>query len=275
MKNNFIKKNLFVLAIVQDSLFVGSFVMEKGGIPTITKCVCESHPENVETRLTKRIQKTAIDIIWKLSFYGPTISKKLKENDRFIDQLLVLSNEASNQTKEVVGAIIWRLGSVETVRLEIASRPEKQTDDEQLPSDDQWDESIPYDLLISFSKNVTDKILTLKIYNRLIKKGYRVYIEKQSTHRLQLIRAAIDKQKPILACLSKSYRSSKICMAEIEYAQKKTSPILPVIVEPKYKIQGWLKHVLNGKTPLDFTDKKFDENLMSLCVEIEKFKSSD
>jgi hypothetical protein len=270
----------FVLVIVQDSLFVGSFIAEKNGIPTMAKCVYENHPENLNTKLTKRIQKTAIDIIWKLSFYGPIISKTLKEDNRFIDQLLILSNETSKKTKEVVSAIIWRLGSVETVRFELtqkeADRQGKQTDDEQLPStDDQWDESIPYDLLISFSNNVTDKILTLKIYNRLIKKGYRVYIEKQGTHRLMLMREAIDKRKPILACLSKSYRSSKICMAEIEYAEKQSSPIIPIFVESKYKIEGWLKHILGGKIPLDFTDKKFDESLMSLCVEIEKFKSSD
>jgi len=229
--------------------------------------------------MTKSIQKTAIDIVWILSCYGPTISKKLKENDLFIDQLLILLNETKKKTREVVDSIIWRLGSIETVRLEQtqneSNRRDKTDDDDQLPVSDEWDESIPYDLLISYSNNVSDKVLTLKIYNRLVKKGYRVYSEKPGKHRLELMQQAIAQKIPILACLSKNYRSSKICMAEVDYADKQLCPIIPVIVEEKFKIQGWLKHIVAGKTLIDFTEKKFDEALFILYDEIEKLISSD
>lgn len=89
------------------------------------------------------------------------------------------------------------------------------------------------------------------------------------------MRKAVEKRKPILACLSKKYRSTKVCMAEVEYANKKSSPIIPVIVEPKFKIQGWLKHIIGSQIPIDFAGKNFDGSLLSLYVEVEKFKSSD
>ena len=231
-------------------------------------------------KLTARIQTSAVYIIWKLSSFGPKISTKLKSDDSFIDQILILLNGTKKKSKKAAQAIIWRLGNEDKIRLEQTEKEKKRQtttdtiDDEQFLPADEWDDSIPYDLLISYSNNVNDKISATKI-NRLLSKNYRVYSEQQGKHRLELYKKAIDQKKPILVCLSSSYRASKICMAEVEYANKHSSPIIPVLVEAKYKIQGWLKHLIGGKNPIDLTQKHLNDKLLKVVEEIENIKSSD
>ncbi|CAF3641336.1 unnamed protein product [Rotaria sp. Silwood1] len=272
---------------VRNDAFTESLAEEKEGILVMTKCVCvinteEKHLDNQRKEILKRIQQSAVCIIWKLSFYGPTTSKKLKSNDLFIEQLLILLNGTSQKSKQNADAIIWRLGSEAAIRYEQTEKEKHKqrfkkdtTDEDQLNLTDEWDETIPYDVLISYSNIINDVILANKIYNRLSSKGYRVYSEKQGKHRLELIEKAVSKKKPILACLSSTYRASKICMAEIEYANTHSSPIIPVLVEAKYKMQGWLKHVIGGKNPIDLTQKNFNEELLKVFDEIEKTKSLD
>lgn len=252
----------------------------------MTKCVCIKSSEDSNLKLIKKIQESAVFIIWRLSFSGPKTSKYLKSNDLFIDKMLVLLNGTSKKAKQNADAIIWRLGSEEQIRFEKTQKDtEKQrsrrqnqgdtADDDQLISPDEWDETIPYDLLISYSSNVNDKILALKVQTRLLSRNYRVYSEDQGSHRLELMQKAAAKKKPILVCLSSAYRKSNICMAEVECANKAACPIIPVIVEPKYKVQGWLKHSIGGKNSIDLTLKAFNEGLLKVFEEIEKIKSSD
>lgn len=48
-----------------------------------------------------------------------------------------------------------------------------------------------------------------------------------------------------------------------------------MIIEEKYKIEGWLKHLLKGKRPIELTAKNFTEELLKVAEEIEKIKTSD
>ncbi|CAF2060015.1 unnamed protein product [Rotaria magnacalcarata] len=304
IKLHHLLKNLEVLA--QNDTLSECLAEEKEGISVMTKCVCvnklqdknpdrkkvaerivedKSSDDDDRKQILERIQKSAVLIIWKLSFYGPKTITKLKSNDLFIDQILLLLSATSEKSTKTPKAIIWRLGNEETIRSELAKKDKTQrktdedtTDPDQLISTDEWDESIPYDVIISYSNKIQDKILTVKIYNRLTATGYRVYSEKQGNHRLQLMKKAVEKRKPILVCLSSAYRTSKICMAELEYAVKQSNPVIAVIVEPNYKIQGWLKHIINGKNPIDLTNlkmKEFDDQLIRVSKEIEEAKIDD
>lgn len=264
-----------LLVIVQnDSIFVSSLTPAKklGGIPIVARCVYDNHPENSSTQMTQRIHKTAINLIWKLSFYGSKVIKALKKDDLFVERLLVLSKETTDDHNNV-NRIIWRLGEIK------ASDKDLDTDDQLISAENEWDETISYDLILSVSPNVNDLIVAKVISSRLTKKGYRIYLEKASKHRLELMKKAIEKQKPILVCISKKYRSSKICMAELEYANKNSSPIIVGLVESKFHVQGWLKHLIGNRDIIDFTtkdskDKKtFDNALKNLYFQIEKYQN--
>lgn len=284
---------------------------EKDGVPAITSCVSLSEPRkekaNADEALTstlpdksssaselgkpkakilQKIQRLAVDLVWHLSSYGPTIMQTLKLNDEFIDQILKLSNGEDNKSKKTAAAIIWRLGSEKIVRLELTQKEQERernrrdtrgdsTDNDRLPISDQWDDSVPFDLLMVYSNNVNDKIVSLKIADRLRKKNYRIFSEKQGKHRLELMRIATAKQKPFLACLSSKFRESKFCMEEVDNASKLKCPIIPVVVEENYTVKGWLNHVIGDHKLLDFTGENFTESLVNLISELDELKKTE
>ncbi|CAF1358041.1 unnamed protein product [Rotaria sordida] len=274
-------KNLEIMTV--NDTFIECLLEAKQGITVFIKCICikyfdekDSDSENKE--MISRIHNSAVSIIWRISSYGPKPISKLKANDLFIDQILILSKGKTENTKRAANGIIWRLGNEDKIRFEKSQKKrnqENKTDDDQVIEPEEWDESIPYDLLISYSNKTNDKIISGKIYNRLITKGYRVYSEKSGQNRFELMQKAIDSKKPILVCLSSAYRASTVCMAEVEYASKQSSPIISVIVEAKYDVQGWLKHLIGGKKTIDVTQKKFDEGFINILEEIEKTNSSN
>jgi hypothetical protein len=261
-------------------------VEEKDGISSLTKCVCVKCPDNPTLSALKKIQRSSLDIIWKLLSSGPSATKKLKANDLFIDHLLTLSNEPSKKLQRSARNIIWKLGNEETFRYEQAEKKKEReeenheesrtrTVDDQAIANNQWDDSVPFDLLISYSNDLSISSLCHKIRNRLIAKKFKVYIEQQGKQRLEKMQKAVDKRKIILACLSTNYRASKVCMAEVEYAFNHKCPVIPVIVESNYKVKGWLKHLLGNTNAIDFTQKNFNDMILRLIVEIDKMKAAD
>jgi hypothetical protein len=258
---------------------------EKEAISSLTKCVCVQCLDNPSLTVIDKIHQSSLDIIWKLTLTGPAVAKKVKSFDQFVDQLFNLSTNPSEKMRQPAKGIIWKLGDENHLRYEQAekekerkqesSRERRNSEDEYRPTtNDQWDDSIPFDLLMSFSNDLNIKNLCHRIHGRLIAKKIRVYMEEQGVHRLELIKKAVDKKKIILVCLSATYRTSKLCMAEIEYAFQKNCPVIPVIVEANYKAKGWLSHLIGGKTPTDLTQKNFNEAIRDLFVEIEKLKAS-
>jgi hypothetical protein len=258
---------------------------DKEAISSLTKCACVQCLDNPSLKVLDKIHQSSLDIIWKLTFNGPAVAKKVKSFDQFVDQLFNLSTKPSEKMRRTAKGIIWKLGDENHLRYEQAekekerkqesSRERRNSEDEYRPTtNDQWDDSIPFDLLMSFSNDLNIKNLCHRIHGRLIAKNIRVYMEEQGVHRLELIKKAVDKKKIILVCLSATYRTSKLCMAEIEYAFQNKCPVIPVIVEANYKAKGWLSHLIGGKTPTDLTQKNFNEAIRDLFVDVEKLKAS-
>jgi hypothetical protein len=212
------------------------------------------------------------------SIYGPIASKQLKSNDLFIDHVLTVLNEKSKKRKRMADSIIWKLGDEKIVREEHADKQKQQLttmNDDQMTNNDQWDDSIPFDLIISYTNNPSDKLVCERMYKRLIAKQYKICFEKEGKHRFELIKKAVNQQKLILVALSSKYRTSKACMSEVEYTFNNASPIIPIIVESKYKPIGWLNHLTHGTNIIDFTQKNFDDSLLRLIEQIEKIKPSE
>ncbi|CAF3165864.1 unnamed protein product [Rotaria socialis] len=269
---------LRILGAVLDNDTVQKTIIEgKEGISSLAKCACVVNPDNTTADLIKKIRRSSLNIIWKLLSLEPTLSNKLKINDLFIEHIRKLSEEASGNEKKMPSRIIWKLGDEE------AFHSEEDTDDihgtttidDEINSNDAWDDSIPFDVIMSFSHDSNDKNLCQKIYNRLKLKDVQVYFELQGKHRLESIKQASLKKKIILVCLSAAYRSSKFCMAELECASKQECPIIPVIVGLNYKVKGWLSHLVGKKDTIDFTQKNFKDALLKLTDQIEKMKPTE
>ncbi len=74
--------------------------------------------------------------------------------------------------------------------------------------------------------------------------------------------------------MSSNYKNSINCKAEAEYAFNRKSKIVPLIVEPKYKADGWLGFLAGSKIYVDFTDKEEEEEFETtyklLIAELER-----
>ena len=261
--------------MVIHEVFAESIVEATGGISAITNCVCiERHFESGGTqRLNKRItlnepmrkiltsiRDLAVEISWKVSFYGPSVISLLKSNDSFIEVLLQLPRAPSNKATKSAEGIIWRLGNEETIRQE---QTKKKRKDDEIDSGNEghdiftndtnrWDN---IDVLLSYSNHVQDKIAAIKICERLGKINIRVYNEKQGQQRLESMQKAIDKGIPLIVCLSSNFQASKFCMAELQYASKKSASIIAFKVQNNYSAKGWLLHLIGDLTVFDFTEK--------------------
>ncbi|CAF2780056.1 unnamed protein product [Rotaria sp. Silwood2] len=275
-----------VKTLLTNDLVQKTIVEEKEGILFLTKFSCIICQDNPTSDTIRKIRVTALKIIWKLLSVAPALSKKLKLNDLFIDYLLTFISKASQKEKILPSSIIWKLGDEGTLRLEQAGKKkqleqEDHTENNDTAIDDQYnpidllDDSVSFDLMMSFSDDSSDISLCRKICNRLKKKKFNVYFEQQGKHRLESMKKAVLEKQIFLACLSAKYRISKVCMAEIEYASKNGYPIIPVIVEKNYKVKGWLNHLIGKRKVIDFKQEIFDDALLNLTIEINKIKTSD
>ncbi|CAF4070923.1 unnamed protein product, partial [Rotaria sp. Silwood1] len=77
----------------------------------------------------------------------------------------------------------------------------------------------------------------------------------------------------VLICMSSNYKKSTNCKAEAEYAFNRKSKIIPLIVEPQYKADGWLGFLAGSKIYVDFADKEgeeLDKAFVSLIEELKR-----
>lgn len=276
---------LFVLlVIVTDDTFQETIVNEKDGISSLIKCLFINCSDNPSLKSFENIRHFTLKILWILlrTIYALKICKQLKSNDQFVEYVL----NVSNKSKKTAGNIIWKLGDEQTFRSEHAEKERKRTKhddgddnddassdiDDQLTTDDQQND---FDVFISFSNNLADKIICRKISNRLKAQNFRVYIDKPGTHRLGVMKNAAQQQKTIIICLSNEFRKSKECMTEIEYTSKYKCPIVPILTDATYKPKGWLNHLIGEKDLINFTQKNITDAIQKLIGEINKLNEID
>jgi hypothetical protein len=121
--------------------------------------------------------------------------------------------------------------------------------------------SIPtnYHMMISYCWD--NKPLCRTIYERFQKDGYQVWIDESQMFGSIIERMAegIENSEFILMCMSSSYKKSLNCQAEAEYAFKRKKKIVPLMLELRYKADGWLGLIAGSKIYINFADKVGEE----------------
>jgi hypothetical protein len=67
---------------------------------------------------------------------------------------------------------------------------------------------------------------------------------------------AIEASRVVLMCVSRKYKESPNCRVEAEYAFTLGKPILPLMMQPSYRADGWLGAVLGAKFWHDCTSPR-------------------
>ena len=129
-------------------------------------------------------------------------------------------------------------------------------------------DEIKFDLMISYAHK--EKDICKKLYDELIQANYRVWIDFDQMHGsiMDAMAQAIEQSKTIILCMSEQYQRSNYCRAEAQYAFKRKSKIVPILVQKYYKPDGWLSFLVGPLLYIDFTKYEFSQALQMLFKEL-------
>ena len=191
------------------------------------------------------------EILWGLSF-NHDIQEQLRSNTTFTSNIAHLKQDANNgEMRKIIHGILWNLEVNHDDHLTCTKTNECM-----------------FDIMISYSHK--DKVLCRKIYDELIKAGYRIWIDFDQMHGnvMDAMAQAIEHSRAILICMSEQYRKSNYCRAEAFYAFQRQLKIVPVLLQEHYHPDGWLLFLVGQLLYVDFMKHDFSEAMDLLFKEI-------
>lgn len=81
---------------------------------------------------------------------------------------------------------------------------------------------------------------------------------------------AVESSEFVLLCMSESYKNSTYCQAEAEYAFGCKRRLIPLIVRPKYRADGWLGFMIGTRIYIDYGSFDFPTACDKLMDEISR-----
>ncbi|CAF2116863.1 unnamed protein product [Rotaria magnacalcarata] len=191
------------------------------------------------------------DILWALSFHHD-IQQQLRSNQTLMLRLNHLKQELHYEPMgKITYGILWNLKSMY----------------ENRDSTDKGDETM-FDIMISYSHK--DKIFCKRLYDELIKTGYRVWIDFDQIHGnvMDAMAQAIEQSNAIIICMSEQYRRSNYCRAEASYAFQRRARIVPILLQEHYQPDGWLLFLVGQLIYVDYTKYEFLDAMEMLIREL-------
>ena len=115
-------------------------------------------------------------------------------------------------------------------------------------------------VMISYQWDYQEVLIEVK--NRLQANGYRVWmdLEQMGGSTLEAMAKAVENSSVVLVCVSQKYKESPNCRSEAEYAYQLRKDIIPLMMQHKYKADGWLGMLVGTKLWIDFQSKHVVES---------------
>ena len=86
---------------------------------------------------------------------------------------------------------------------------------------------------------------------------------------LEAMAQAVERAKAVIICMSEKYKISPNCRTEGEYTFQLRKPIVPLLMQRKYKPDGWLGMLLGAKLFIDYSGKHpFDKAYNMMIKEL-------
>lgn len=86
---------------------------------------------------------------------------------------------------------------------------------------------------------------------------------------------AIENSEFVFICMSEAYKQSAYCQSETHYAFERQCHLIPLIMKPSHRPDGWLGILVSGKIYVDFPKLGFDiayEKLKKRSINIEQIE---
>lgn len=182
-------------------------------------------------------------ILWALSF-DIRIQEQLRLDPNFVEKL---NNPwKSVQMQRIIHGIQWNLN------LHDMQQKSKITDEKK------------FDVMLSYSQK--DKLICTQIATELTNNGYRVCLDFNEVQGnfIDSILQIIEQSRFIVVCVSERYKRSSVCRIAAQYAFKKRSKLIPILIDKYYKPDGWLSFLLGNSNCIDFVEKNHSEAMKLL-----------
>ncbi|XP_064635353.1 uncharacterized protein LOC135492695 [Lineus longissimus] len=209
---------------------------------------------------TEQLESTKT--IWTLCFNKDNKAQMADDADA-MDWFETVAADPDHQCRKMAKGILWTVTQISayepgnTVVFEemVAKRRPSTADINDVQH-----------IMISYQWDVQP--LMIRIKDMLKSHGYKIWmdVEHMQGSTLSAMADAIEQSSAVIVAMSQKYKNSQNCRVEGEYAFTKGKRIIPLIVEPKYKPDGWLGLILGAKLYYNFSrGEAFEatmENLM-------------
>ncbi len=221
----------------------------------------------LEGRDPLKAKLPALQILLALAF-NKDFANTLKNNVIFMDHVRELTSSPQQDLQRVAIALIWKLEKEpETLAETIEDQPSS--------SSALMVTKKKFDIMISYSH--TAKELCHRILNGLEKDKLNVWIDSRLMHSeiSEAIAGAIENTEFVLVCMSDAYKQSIYCKLEASYAHKRRCRIIPLVMTPNYKADGWLGVLTSDLMHMDFRKPDFNKAYEELKKQIQLSRMKD
>ncbi|CAF0872252.1 unnamed protein product [Rotaria sordida] len=226
-------------------------LIKQNALPLLIRCIIEIEFDSI------KIKPIVLEILLALSFNNDA-SSILRQNTNFMTTIRNLVNNIHSNKSNLQRAaetLLWKLDKeIEAITKLTNSKLHK------------------YDIMISYSHS--DRQLCYQIHERLVQDGFSVWIDRDNMHGATMIAMAeaIENSEFVLICMSDTYKQSVYCQSEAHYAFERRCHLIPLIMKPCYKPDGWLGIMVSGKIYVDFVKLEFSLAYEKLKKEINQYR---
>lgn len=231
-------------------------LIKQKGYELFLRVVLEEHFNLLKAKLP------SLRILLTLSF-NEGFANTLRENQALMKHVEELRSSAAEEIQRIASALLWKL----------KNKPEKEETVTKTSPQPSTGSKKLYDVMISYSHN--DKELCHQISQRLQDEKLRIWVDFQQIHgnMADVIAEAIENSEVVLVCMSDTYKQSSVCKSEATYAAKRGCHIIPLVMTPHYKADGWLGFLTSALIYVDFKKVAFDNAFAQLKNQMQRMRA--
>ncbi|XP_067948798.1 uncharacterized protein [Watersipora subatra] len=115
-------------------------------------------------------------------------------------------------------------------------------------------------IMISYQWDVKKNVL--KFRKELRKAGYRVWIDVEQMHK----DIAVDNSAAVIPVLTEKYQQSINCRKEIEFADKRKKPLVPICLQEQFELAPWLEFLIGANPAYELHSRKRYAEELQNCL---------
>ena len=215
---------------------------QNGVIPVLISVIKTSNEDEEKASATRAL--------WMLAF-DDNNKEKVRQEEGAMDILHQLQQSKNSEVQKAAAGALW----------ELEGKTARQSSEKI--------ESTGNHVMISYQWDSQEVLVEVK--NRLQASGYRVWmdLEQMGGSTLEAMAKAVEDSSVVLICVSERYKESPNCRSEAEYAYQLRKDIIPLMMQGKYRGDGWLGMLVGTKLWFDFQSKQvLEQGVMKLIREL-------